>query len=125
MILGIGVDMIKIERIRQIRQRYPRFDQRIFTDNEVSYCSSRANPDFNLSARFAAKEAIAKALGIGIGQEISWKDIEVVNMPSGQPAISFLGNGKRILQNKKIKKIHLSLTHEKDYALAFCLVEGK
>lgn len=123
-ILGIGIDIIRIERIRRLRQRYPRFAQKVFTESEISYCTAKADPDINFSARFAAKEALVKALGRGIGRGISWKNIEVFNDTNGRPSISLKGKIDGSIDIKKIKDIHLSISHDQDYALAFCLLEG-
>ncbi len=122
--IGIGVDIIEIERVRNAVERYGEaFLNRVFTDKEINYCRKRnAYRIPELAVRFAAKEAYSKAIGTGIkgfgrrNQGISWKDVEVVNQTSGQPVISMKGEVS--------KKAHVSLSHSRDNAVACVYVEG-
>ena len=120
MTLGAGVDIIEIARVRQVFDRYgSRFLARVFTADEIAYCKGRAP---NLAARFAAKEATMKALGTGI-RGVAWKDIEVVRHPSGAPSIKLHGRGKQRAQRLGVRDISLSLSHSRDYAVAFVVIQ--
>ena len=117
--LGTGVDIIEISRVRQVLERYgQRFLDRVYTAEEIAYCRGRAP---NLAARFAAKEATMKALGTGV-RGVGWKDVEVVRYESGAPAIRLHGRGKSRAQRLGVWEISLSMSHSRDYALAFVVV---
>ncbi|MFQ6082661.1 MAG: holo-ACP synthase [Candidatus Aminicenantia bacterium] len=113
MIVGIGIDIIEVNRIKKADQKTRRFLERIFTKNELNYCLSKKNKYQHLAARFAAKEAFFKA----IGKRISWKDVEVRNLPSGKPELKLLN------PSLSFEKIHLSLSHLKEYSLAVVILE--
>ena len=118
--LGSGVDIIEISRVRQVLERYgQRFLNRVYTPGEISYCRGRAP---NLAGRFAAKEATMKALGTGV-HGVSWKDIEVVRHESGAPSVLLHGRGKRRAQHLGVRDISLSISHSRDYAVAFVVVQ--
>jgi holo-[acyl-carrier protein] synthase len=119
MILGIGTDIIEIDRIRKTFQRYgDRFLARIFTRSESDYCLTKADPAPNLAARFAAKEAVYKAVNGVIGlRGIPWRDIEVVRAPSGAPSVRLYGMDTNGL------KIHLSMSHSRDYVSVVAILE--
>lgn len=113
---GIGIDLIEISRIEKSVSDYgDRFLNRIFTPAEIGYCLSRANPFSHYAARFAAKEAFAKAAGTGIGHEIGWQDIEIVREFSGRPGILI---SERIRKQFEGYQIFLSVSHTHDYAVA-------
>ena len=117
--LGSGVDIIEISRVRQVLERYgQRFLDRVYTPEEIAYCRGRPP---NLAARFAAKEATMKALGTGI-RGVGWKDIEVVHHDSGAPAIHLHGRGKSRAQVLGVEEISVSLSHSREYAVAFVVV---
>ena len=117
--LGTGVDIIEISRVRTVLERYgQRFLDRVFTTGEASYCRGRAA---NLAARFAAKEATMKALGTGI-RGVDWKDIEVVRQDSGAPSILLHGRGKQRAQRLGVWEISVSLSHSREYAVAFVVI---
>ena len=117
--LGTGVDIIEISRVRTVLERYgQRFLDRVFTPGEASYCRGRAP---NLAARFAAKEATMKALGTGI-RGVDWKDVEVVRLDSGAPSILLHGRGKKRAQRLGVWEISVSLSHSREYAVAFVVV---
>ena len=125
MILGVGVDIIEVERIRGVHERFgERFLARILCPKETEYCLSHAHPAPHLAARFAAKEAVSKAFGTGIGAEVGWLDIEVVHHESGQPYVILHGAGGRLLSTRGGTVIHLSLSHTQTYACAVALIEG-
>ncbi len=111
-----GVDLIEIERIRQAHQRYgQRFLNRIYTPVEQARCRGRAD---ELAARFAAKEAVSKALGTGM-RGVLWKEIEVVNDPRGKPLVRLYGAAERRAAELGIADLDISLTHSRDQAIAF------
>jgi holo-[acyl-carrier protein] synthase len=123
MIAGIGSDIIRVERIRRLLNKYPRFTARVFTENEIQYCVVKANPAESYAARFAAKEAVMKALGTGWDKDVNFKDIEVVKAASGRPRVLLRGGAETIRRSRGIGEIHLSLSHEREYALAFVILE--
>lgn len=117
-IKGIGIDIVEIGRIKKIYNLYPqKFRTRIFTQEELSYCDRKSNPFPHLAVRFAAKEAVAKALGSGI-RGISWKEIEVKKGEKGEVNINLGENARRLAENLGINKIMLSLSHSREYAVA-------
>jgi holo-[acyl-carrier protein] synthase len=129
MILGIGSDLIEIARIEQIIDRHGnRFLTRVFTKNEIAYAQAKINMPATLANRFAAKEAMVKALGTGMSKGIHWKDIEVKNTPQGQPFISLHNRAAEILKAQTptslTAKIHCSLAHSNHYAHAVIVIEA-
>src|ERR1700727_2325248 len=129
MILGIGSDLVDIRRIEQTIACYgDRFIQRLFTPVEQAKASRRALSVPTYAKRFAAKEACAKALGTGIRRGVFFKDMGVVNQPSGQPTMELTGGALerlRVLTPKGMKAhIHLSITDERDWAQAFVVIEA-
>ena len=125
MIIGIGTDLVKIERIKRVLgRRGDKFARRILTAPEYAVFANhdRHQAGF-LAKRFAAKEALSKALKTGIGQ-ISWQDIEVKNSPAGAPTLDLSGRAREILLEQGGRGVHLSLSDEGDYALAFVVVSG-
>ncbi len=108
-ILGIGNDLIEIDRIRKIVEKWgPRFIDRTFTINEQRYCSSYADKATHYAARFSAKEAVTKALGCGFGEKIGFLDIEIINDPHGRPEVFF---SEKSNQSFDFPKIFLAITH--------------
>ena len=125
MILGSGVDLAEVARIRDAIMRYgERFVKRIYTEHEISYVERKANRFERYAARFAAKEAGMKALGTGWRRGIRWKDFEVANLPSGRPTLLLHGQAKSIAEHLGVKQISLSLTHTADNGLAYVIFEG-
>ena len=117
--LATGVDIIEIPRVGRVLERYGRrFLERVFTPGEIAYCRERPP---NLAARFAAKEATMKALGTGV-RGVSWKDIEVVRHESGAPSVKLHGRAERRAQRLGVREISLSISHSRDYAVAFVVV---
>ena len=115
-IRGLGVDIVEIERIRDLITRAPRAAQRLFTQRELDYCMQRASCYSHLAGRFAAKEAVAKALG----SSLSWQDVEVINDDSGKPTALLRGPADE-LARKAVT--HISISHSRDYAAAVAVVE--
>lgn len=113
---AIGVDMIETARVAQSIERFgERYLKRIYTAQELSYCNGRIE---SLAARWAAKEATAKALGTGIG-DVSWQEIEVVNLPNCRPTLKLSGAAAALAAELGISTLAVSLSHTKDYAIAF------
>ena len=118
-ILGLGLDATDIDRITDTIERYgERFLRRIFTDEEVAYCTRRRVPAIHFAGRFAAKEAAMKALGTGHSQGVLWRDIEVVRAPGGPPQLRFRGGAARRLATLKATSSLLTITHSQTLAIA-------
>jgi holo-[acyl-carrier protein] synthase len=125
MILGIGSDLAQVERIRKsIAQYGDRFLNRVYTERERAYASSKANPAERYAARFAAKEAGMKAIGTGWRRGITWKDFEVVNETSGQPTLRLSGAALEISATMGVEHISISLTHTAETAFAVVILEN-
>ncbi len=119
---GIGIDIIEIARVRKIiQQSGARFLERVFTAGEIAYCSSKNNAHQHFAARFAAKEAVSKALSTGWAGVFRWKDVEVINDPSGQPRIIVHGS---LRQQLAASTILLTLSHSETHVVAMVLIEG-
>jgi holo-[acyl-carrier protein] synthase len=125
MILGTGVDIAEVPRIRESVERFgDRFLRRVFTDGEIRYCEAKARRFESYAARFAAKEAGMKALGTGWSHGVRWRDIEVVRPKGQRPTIQFHGVAATIAEKLGARNIALSLTHTRDQALAHVIIEG-
>jgi len=125
LIVGTGVDLAEVARIRASVERYgARFVQRVFTAKEIAYVERKANKYERFAARFAAKEAGMKALGTGWSRGVTWKDFEVANLPSGRPTLVLHGVAAGIATELGVKTVQLSLTHTSELALAWVLLEG-
>ena len=124
-IIGLGIDLVETARIQSALEKHgTHFLERVFTPGEIAHCSPKRNPHPHYAARFAAKEAVGKALGTGIGAGISWQDIEVHSLPSGQPAIRLHGKALEIATALGADSILLSLTHTDVSAAASALALG-
>jgi holo-[acyl-carrier protein] synthase len=125
MIIGTGVDIAEVPRIRETIERFgDRFLTRIFTDGEIRYCEGKANKCERYAARFAAKEAGMKALGTGWSRGVRWRDIEVVRPRGQRPTIQFHGQAATIAAKLGTKNINLSITHTSEQALAHVILEN-
>ncbi len=125
-LLGHGIDLVSIERIRNILSKETdHFEKRVFSEGERAYCRARKDPMPHFAARFAAKEAYGKAMGLGLGPAGEFTEIEVVNAESGRPAIRLTGQALEIFQAQGGGEIQLSLSHEGDGALASVIITGK
>ncbi len=121
MIIGLGTDIIEIERVRKAVGK-ENFRNKVFTEIEQSYCESRGkNSAASYAARFAAKEAFFKALGTGIITQLT--DVEIVNDERGAPTINLRGKAKTLAELKGVEKIFISLSHSRDFATATCIIE--
>src|ERR1700694_3829765 len=124
MIVGSGIDLVEIGRIQQSVERFgQRFLDRIFTAAEQAYCMRKRKSAESLAARFAAKEAAAKALGTGISYGVNWLEIEVVREPGGGPTIRFHGRASEIASRLGVARAALSITHTGDLAMASVVLE--
>lgn len=116
---GIGIDVVEVERIGSAIARHGEpFLARLFTDAERNYCAAQKRPELHYAARFAAKEAVSKALGTGIGGEAGWLDLEVTRDPAGAPKLVLHGAAADFAKQHNIPEIQISLTHAKEYAAA-------
>jgi holo-[acyl-carrier protein] synthase len=125
MILGTGVDLAEVDRIRAAIGRYGRrFIERIYTPAEIAYVERKANRFERYAGRFAAKEAGMKAIGTGCKQGVRWQDFEVANLPSGRPTLKLHGEAERIAGQLGVKLISLSITHTAELGMAHVILEG-
>jgi len=125
MILGTGIDLIEVARIASSFEKFgERFVNRILLPDEIAYCLSHRKPAPFLAARFAAKEAISKAFGTGIGASLGWQDLEIRRKESGEPFVVLHGKGRDLFEACGAKSLHISLTHTENYAAATAILEG-
>lgn len=125
MILGIGTDIVEVTRVQAAYERFAdRFLERLLRPAEIAYCLAFRHPAPHLAARFAAKEAVSKAFGTGIGEQLGWQDIEVCRLPSGQPCLVLHDRGSALLERLGGNRLHLSLSHTVHYATAIAVIEG-
>src|SRR5215467_9644183 len=125
MILGIGTDIIEVDRIKTSFERFgERFLRRILHPNEISYCLSHRGPAPFLAARFAAKEAISKAFGTGIGAQLGWQDMEIGRKASGEPFVILHGAGQQLLKASGARLVRISLSHTQQHATAIAVLDG-
>ncbi|MBM3241537.1 holo-ACP synthase [Candidatus Poribacteria bacterium] len=125
MILEIGVDLVEVERIRDISLKWgDKFEKRVFTPREIAYCNSKKSRYQSLASRFAAKEAVFKALGTGWCLGLRWQDVEVVNDSLGKPNIILSGEAQQRAELMGAKKVMVSLSHTKKYAVAYVVLIG-
>jgi holo-[acyl-carrier protein] synthase len=125
MILGIGIDIIEVARIQASHEKFgERFANRILLPDEVAYCLSHKHPAPFLAARFAAKEAISKAFGTGIGAQLGWRDMEIRRKDSGEPFVVLHGPGKELFTSRKAKQLLISISHTENYAAVTAVLEG-
>ncbi len=125
MIVGIGVDLVRIARIRRAVERWQeRFLDRVFTPEEVAYARRRRDPAEHLAARFAAKEATLKALGTGLTMGVRWREMEVRRARGQRPELALSGRTAELGAARGVRSLHVSLTHDGEYAMAQVLAEG-
>ena len=124
-ILGTGVDIIETARIQDSIDKFgERFLKRCFWHDEIAYCSGMKFPALHFAARFAAKEALSKAFGTGIGQHLGWKDMEIRKRESGEPYAVLHGRGEELARERRVTTIFVSLSHCKEYAAAHAVIAG-
>lgn len=121
MILGVGVDLVSVERMQAAIARWEgRLVGRLFTTEEVAACQRRARPEVHLAARFAAKEALLKAIGIGWGRGAAWREVEVQG--TGAPLLCLRGRVQELAAARGVQRTHLSMSHDGGYAIAVVVV---
>ena len=125
MILGTGIDIIEVARIAAAFAKFGgRFANRVLLPDEITYCLRHKNPAPFLAARFAAKEAVSKAFGTGIGARLGWRDMEIRRKESGEPFVTLHGPGAELFAARGARWLHLSLTHTENYAATTAILEG-
>jgi holo-[acyl-carrier protein] synthase len=125
LIVGLGVDIAEVPRVRQaIERRGQRFLRRVYTEREIAYCERFKNKFERYAGRFAAKEAAMKALGTGWSNGVRWVDVEVVREKGGRPTIELGGEAAKIAKKLGVKRISLSITHTEEQALAQVIFES-
>ncbi len=126
MIVGIGVDIVEIRRLREVLERQQdRFIRRVFTELEQEYCRAHRDPVPHYAARFAAKESLFKALGTGWARGVSWKDAEVVRAAAQAPILALHGRAEKLSQALGVQAVYLSLSHSNDSAVAVVILENQ
>ncbi len=124
-VLGIGVDLVECARIQHSIDRFgDRFLHRVFTEGEIAYSMSMKFPARHLAARFAAKEAVSKAFGTGIGKAMGWRDIDVRKKPSGEPFLVFSGSAQELAVNRGVTSALITLSHTEHHATACIVLDG-
>ncbi len=125
MIVGIGTDIIKIERMQALFERHGKaFVERVFTEPERIEAATRSKPIEYYAGRWAAKESVSKALGCGIGKDCAWHDIHIRNTPHGSPEFTLSNNAAAKAAAINAKHFHISISHEKEYACAIAILES-
>ena len=125
MIVGLGLDLADVERIRAAIERHGRrFVERIYTPAEIAYAERKRNPYERYAARFAAKEAGMKAIGTGWRRGVRWQDFEVQNLPSGRPTLRFHGVAAQVAESLGVRNVVLSLTHTDSQGIAIVVLES-
>jgi holo-[acyl-carrier protein] synthase len=124
-VIGIGVDLVECARIQHSLDRFgDRFLRRVFTEGEVEYSTSMKFPARHLAARFAAKEAVSKAFGTGIGKAMGWRDIDVRKKPSGEPYLVLSGHAEELAKSRGVTSALITLSHTDNHAMAMIVLEG-
>jgi holo-[acyl-carrier protein] synthase len=124
-IIGIGTDIIECLRIAQMIDRHGElFIRRVYTEHEIAYCSDKKAATQHYAGRWAAKEAVLKALGTGWVQGISWRDVEVRHKRGGAPTIRLQGGARDVFERSGIKTMHISISHCRSHAVAYAVAEG-
>ena len=124
-VVGLGLDLVEVDRLGAAIERHgERFLRRVFTEGERDYCEAKSEPAVFYAARFAAKEAVAKAFGTGIGADIGWLDIEVVRNAAGAPAVRLAGKGAELAALRGVDRVLLSMTHTRGMAAASVVLQA-
>jgi holo-[acyl-carrier protein] synthase len=121
-LIGIGVDLVEVDRMRRTLARTPALVERLFTDAERAYCERRRDPTERFAARFAAKEAVMKALGVGLGA-VGWHEVEVVRAESGRPSLALTGRAADLAVELGVVRWHLTMSHTTRVAEAIAVAE--
>ncbi len=121
--MGIGVDLVHMPRLARVLERHPRFVQRVYTAAEIAYCEEHRDPLPRYAARFAAKEAVLKALGTGLARGMRWQDVEITVGPARRPLVVLHGAVAEAARRLGVRAVQVSLSHAGDYALASAITE--
>lgn len=124
MIYGIGTDLVDVERMMEKMEKKTGFKELVFSAHEIAYCEARTFKYQHYAARFAAKESFLKALGTGWSKGTAFNEIEIYNDEQGKPELRLLGNTSKIVEELKVKKISISISHTKTMASAFVIIEN-
>ncbi len=124
MIIGIGIDLVKIDRIDKAVKNHPGFLERVFTEREREYCVRQKFAAQHFAGRFAAKEAVLKAIGTGWSAGVKWTDMEVLHGEGGGPIVNISGRVKDLMDLRGVKQIFLSYSHDEGYAVAQVVLVG-
>jgi holo-[acyl-carrier protein] synthase len=125
-ILGTGIDIVECLRIAQMIERHGElFITRVYTDHEIEYCSARKAATQHYAGRWAAKEAVLKALGTGWRRGISWRDIEIRNNEQGAPTVKLRGGARDVMHSAHIGHLHITISHCRSFAVAYVVAEGE
>jgi holo-[acyl-carrier protein] synthase len=125
-ILGVGTDIVECLRIAQMIERHGElFITRVYTDHEIEYCTARKAATQHYAGRWAAKEAVLKALGTGWRRGISWRDIEIRNDRSGAPTVQLRGGARDVMERSGIRRLHVTISHCRCHAVAYVVAEGE
>ena len=122
MIIGVGTDLLEVSRVKKTLNKQVSFRESVFTSHEIDYCEGKKYKDRHYAARFAAKEAFMKALGIGWRYGISFTEIEIENNDLGKPELFLKGKAKKMADKLGVKEIHVSISHLKDLACAYVVI---
>ncbi len=129
MIVGVGVDLVEVERVRRALEHAKtglRFRDRVYTEKEIEYCEGKVQGRYqSYAGRFAAKEAVMKALGRGWGSKVGWLDIEILPFLGGQPKVSLLNKTSIYARELGIRSFSVSITHTKELAMAYVIAQGE
>jgi len=126
MIVGIGTDITEVARVRDMVERHgDRFLKRVFTEEELRYAMDKARSEEHLAVRFAAKEAVLKAIKTGVGPGTSMREVEVLRGGKGEPEVKLHGRTAQVAAAKGVRKVHVSLSHTAEYGVAFAVCEGE
>jgi holo-[acyl-carrier protein] synthase len=124
MIIGIGIDLVEVDRLKKSVEKFgDRFLNRLFTENEIKYCQTKSNSYQHFAVRFAAKEALLKAIGTGLREGMTWHEIEIINDKQGKPSILTHGKCDDILHKLDVRIPELSLSHTKHHGVAVVILE--
>lgn len=127
MVVGVGVDLVEVPRIRRALEHPKigaRFRDRVYTPGEIHYCEGKRRGRYeSYAGRFAAKEAVMKALGVGWGSKVSWKDIEVLPVPGGKPEARLRNKACVLAQGLGVRRLAVSITHTEQYAIAYAIAQ--
>lgn len=129
MIVGVGVDLVEVKRVQRALEDPKiglRFRERVYTEAEISYCEDRGRGKYqSYAGRFAAKEAVMKAMGTGWGKRVNWRDIEILPAPGGKPEVTLRAQTSDFARQLGIIRLSLSITHTHEHAVAYVIAEGE